>query len=163
MLFLLEQTRRKRSRNRGRRAFSTFLVLCCLGLVMMLSAAAVKIAFASHQAVQTAAWNAETLWLVESGLQKAQAALAADEKYAGETWTISAEQLQGQDPGVVRIRVEPVADQPQSRIVRVEADYPDDPVHRVRSEKEKIISLPKSSKEEKNENNEKEEKTVAPL
>ena len=60
-------------------------------------------------------------------------------EYAGETWTIPAEELAGDDGAVVRIQVEAIAGQPQRRSVRVEADYPDAPEHRCRQMKQIVV------------------------
>jgi Tfp pilus assembly protein PilV len=88
-------------------------------------------------------WQAQASWLVESGLERAAARLAADPKYSGETWRISPDDFAGSDAAAVEIRVEPVAGAPGRRRVRVQADYPDDPVERARDVKQWTIEIPK--------------------
>ncbi len=82
------------------------------------------------------AWNLQAQWLAEAALERAAARLAKDSKYAGETWTVSAGEFVGRQGGAVKIRVGPDAGHPGRRVVRVEAYYPDDPVHRGRWEKQ---------------------------
>ena len=53
--------------------------------------------------------------------------LAADANYRGETWKISAADLEGRDDATVAIRVKLVPGKADRRAVRVQADYPSDP------------------------------------
>jgi hypothetical protein len=84
----------------------------------------------------------QSQWLAESGVERAAAKLAADAAYSGETWTIPATDLGGQEAGVVRIEVKPVAEQEKRRTIKIEANFPDDPVHCARQEKEIVLDLP---------------------
>ncbi|MHC4179342.1 MAG: hypothetical protein ACYSWU_17655, partial [Planctomycetota bacterium] len=61
--------------------------------------------------------------------------------YAGETWTLSADQLGGSEVAVVTIGVETVPEQLNRRLVRVQADYPDHPQHRSRQTKQVWVQL----------------------
>ena len=81
-------------------------------------------------------YRAQTLWLAESGMDRASARLAADPGYRGEEWLLPAGDLGGSDAGRVSIRVEPIADEPDVFQVRVVADYPVDAVERARKSKE---------------------------
>jgi hypothetical protein len=104
--------------------------------------AILKTAVAERGAMETRQWQEQAAWLAESGLERAAARLAADPGYRGETWTIPAAELGGQDGAVVRIEVEPDAEQPERRRrVSVQADYPDDPRHRARRSKEIAVRL----------------------
>jgi type II secretory pathway component PulK len=120
--------------------------LACLAVAAALIAGTARIALVSHQAAQTASWNAQARWLAESGAERAAAKLAADAAYAGETWTIPAVEFGGQEGdqegGIVRIQIQPAADQPQRRTLKIEADFPDDPVHYARQQKEIVLDLP---------------------
>ena len=49
--------------------------------------------------------------------------------------------LGGDDAGTVKIEVKPVADQTNRRLVKVQADFPDDPLDRVRYSKELTLEL----------------------
>jgi Tfp pilus assembly protein PilV len=127
---------------RHRRGMVLIVLLVCLAVAAALILSAGRIALVSHQATQTAQWKTQSRWLVESGMERAAAKLAADPAYAGETWNIPAAELGTEDNGVVRIEVKPVDGQPSRRAVRIEADFPDDPVHRTRQEKEIVIEIP---------------------
>jgi Tfp pilus assembly protein PilV len=118
------------------------VLLVCLAVAAALIAGAAKIAITSHRATQAASWNVQARWLAESGAERAAAKLAADAAYTGETWTIPAAELDGQDGGIVRIEVKPVAEREKRRTVKIEADFPTDPVHFARQEKEIIVDLP---------------------
>ena len=88
--------------------------------------------------------RSQSAWLLESGLNRASAKLAADRKYSGETWEIKAEELGSAYPGVVRIAVKPSDDpaKPNQVKVRVEADYPaGDKVERHRNSQNLLINL----------------------
>ena len=74
--------------------------------------------------------SAQAEWLAESGIERAAARLAANHEYAGETWTIPPAVLA--EGGLVRIVVETPSGQPGRRVVRVEAEYPNDPQYRCR-------------------------------
>jgi type II secretory pathway component PulK len=130
---------RKKYRSRG-----AVLVIClvCLALAAVMMIASAKIALTSHRAAQTASWTTQANWLAESGVERAAAKLAADPKYAGETWNVPAAELGGEENGVVRIQVEDLTGEENRRTVKVEADFPDDPVHYARRQKEIIVDLP---------------------
>ena len=82
----------------------------------------------------------QTAWLAESALARAAARLAADRDYQGETWTISAQELGGNDDAVVRISVETAADG-SSHTVKVQADHPADGEHRQRESRERRLRV----------------------
>ena len=123
-----------------RRGAVLVVVLVCLAVAAAMFVVLVKLAATGRQSMQTQCWRMQAQWLAESGLERAAARLAADAKYTNETWTLAAEELGG-DAGVVRIRTEAVADQPNRRLVSVEADYPDDPQHRVRCNKQIVVDV----------------------
>jgi Tfp pilus assembly protein PilV len=124
-----------------RRGAVLVVVLVCLAVAAAMFVVLVKLAATGRQSMQTQCWRMQAQWLAESGLERAAARLAADAKYTNETWTISAEELGGDAAGVVRIRAEAVADRPNRRLVSVEADYPDDPQHRVRCNKQIVVDV----------------------
>ena len=125
----------------ARRGAVLVVVLVCLAVAAAMFVVLVKLAAAGRQSMQAQCWRMQAQWLAESGLERAAARLAADAKYTNETWTIAAEELGGDAAGVVRIRAEAVADQPNRRLVSVEADYPDDPQHRVRCNKQIVVDV----------------------
>ena len=110
------------------------IVCVAVGTAVML--AIVKQALLSRREADLEQYRAQTLWLAESGMDRASARLAADPGYRGEEWLLPAGDLGGSDAGRVSIRVEPIADEPDVFQVRVVADYPVDAVERARKSKE---------------------------
>jgi Tfp pilus assembly protein PilX len=125
---------------RSRGAILVVLVVL-VAVASVLSAAILRTALLRSQAVQSEARRVQAVWLAESGVERAAARLAADSKYAGETWNLAPEVIGGPDPAAVKIEVSAVAERPDSRLVRVQADYPVDPQQRARITKEQQIDL----------------------
>ena len=125
----------------NRRGAAVILALVCLTMAAMLMAVMARVALTTSQQARDEGRRLQAAWLVESGLQRAGAQLAADSDYAGETWTIPASVLGTGHDAVVLIEVRASDAEPQQRTVRVRADYPDDPVHRVRKSKQLVVEL----------------------
>lgn len=117
------------------------IIIACLSIAGMLLIAGVKMAYTGHVASQSFNAMNQSQLLIESGLQRAAAQLSTDEKYSGETWRIPSTELGGTDAGLVKIEVKPVSDKSNLRLVKVEADFPDDPQDRVKYTKELTIEL----------------------
>jgi Tfp pilus assembly protein PilX len=115
------------------------VVLVCLIVAAALSVVVVRQAAMERHAVQINQRNLQALWLAEAGIERAAARLAADPKYAGETWNISAKELAADDNAMVRIQVETIAGRPEWRSVRVEADSADTPEYRCRQVKQIVV------------------------
>jgi hypothetical protein len=126
---------------RKRRAMVMIIVLVCLAVAGMLLLVGIKLAMASHNAMRAAGWAEQARWLAESGVDRAAAKLASDANYSGETWNISAKELGGEDAASVKIEVKQIPQQSNSRMIKVEADFPDDPLDRARCGKEIILEL----------------------
>lgn len=131
-----------RRRRQTRRGAVLIAALVCVAVAAVVFMSALKIASSQRQRMETELWQLQAVWLAESGLDRAAERLAAKPDFSGETWSIPAEQLGGSYAAVVRIRVESVRDQPNSRLVRVEADYPDHPQDRARESRETIVHVP---------------------
>ena len=129
-------------RRRNKRGMILIIILACLAVASALLIAGVKLAVSTHRFTRSFGWGVQAQWLVESGINRAAVELGADANYTGETWKIPAEYFGGQDAGIVKIAVKAVADQAHRRLVRVEADFPDDPQERVRYVKELTLELP---------------------
>ena len=124
-----------------RRGAILIVVLVCLGVAAVVFVSVLKMAAAERRGVQTEARRVQAAWLAESALDRAAARLAADPAYPGETWTLSPGVLDASDPARVVIRVQTPSEQPQHRLVRVQADWPDHPQHRVRQTRQVVIEL----------------------
>jgi type II secretory pathway pseudopilin PulG len=107
------------------------MTLVCLLVVGSLGALLLRSAVQEVRQSRRHQQQLQTLWLVESGLDRALTRLAADAGYAGETWEILAAQLGGHGSAAVHITVEVLEDRPHWRRIDVRAVYPDDPIHRV--------------------------------
>jgi Tfp pilus assembly protein PilX len=117
------------------------VVLVCAMVALVIFASIVKLAAAGRRMADERSWEVQAIWLAESGLERAAWRLTADADYTGETWTLSADQLAAADGAVVEIQVEPIPEQPNRRLVRVQADYPDHPQHRARQSKQVVVQL----------------------
>jgi hypothetical protein len=126
-------------RNRGT---VLIVILVCFALAATLFVLIARQSISAHQVAETHVWTAQSQWIAEAALERAAARLTANANYAGETWTIPAVELSGRYGAVAKIHVEGVADRPERRLVRVEADYPDGPVHRSRWTTQVLIDRP---------------------
>jgi hypothetical protein len=106
------------------------VVIVCLTVAMVLGALVVKMAALERLAGDAQLRSTQAEWLAESGIERAAARLAANPEYAGETWSIPPAALA--EGGLVRIVVAPSPGEPGRRVVRVEAEYPNDPQYHCR-------------------------------
>ena len=138
-----------RKARKPRRGMTIVAVLVCLLVVMLLGAALLRVALTERDSNRDQERRLQAEWLVESGLERARARLAADGNYAGETWQIAAAELGLEDAnanaglaaGVVTIVVDRPAGAGGRRRVRVQADYPRDGPHPSRHSQERFIDL----------------------
>jgi Tfp pilus assembly protein PilV len=148
------------NRSKPRRGITIVAVLVCLFVIVMLGAALLKMALAERNSNRDQERRLQTEWLVESGLERARARIAADRSYAGEKWSIGAADLGLPEPspatgtaeragsavGLVTISVDRPAGATSRVRVRVQADYPRDVPRRSRHSQERFIDLePKNS------------------
>jgi type II secretory pathway component PulK len=126
---------------RRQRAAVLIVALTALGVATLLVLAMLRTIAAGRSELRTETWRIQAAWLAESALDRARARLVDEPDYTGETWVVPAEELGSLDSGRVRIRAESVAGQPARRTIRVEADYPDQPHHRVRENREAVVEL----------------------
>jgi len=138
------QTRSIQPRNRRRppRKGAVLLVaMILITVVLMLVLSWLQVAALQRRTFRALVARTQAEWLVESGIERAVAQLAADPQYAGETWKIPAENLHGQDAAEVTIEIQNVADEAQQRQISVRADYPLEPHRRQRRSKSLRITL----------------------
>ena len=110
--------------SQGRRSGVILVVaMICLLLASALVGTLLKMAVAQRRYAKTEAAALQTEWLAESALDRAAAALAEDASYAGETWTVPAEDLDGTHSGRVVIEIVP-AKAGNPRELKVIAQYP---------------------------------------
>jgi len=118
--------------NRKERGSVLIVVLLVLVLCVALGTRLANNVASGKNVSRVAERELQADWLAESGVRRAAARLAADVKYAGETWALEAESLGGSDKAEVKIRVERVEGQPLVRRVMVEAEYPSGAAQRAR-------------------------------
>jgi Tfp pilus assembly protein PilX len=127
-----------RSRFRRRSGFVLMTAMVLLAVAMAIVVGWVKIAVLEVRETHLAEDRLQAEWLAESALARAGAKLLADRDYHGETWQVTAPELgrsssrqkstasgEAAGPGgLTLISVEPLADRPTARRVRVRADFP---------------------------------------
>jgi hypothetical protein len=119
----------------------TIAVLVCLVVITMIGAGLLRLVGSQRVMIRGEEHALQSEWLAESGIERAVARLAGDPEYRGETWTIPADALGGPLPGLVSIKVGPLNDGRDRRLVTVQADFPGDPERRVRTSKQAIVDL----------------------
>jgi hypothetical protein len=129
-----------------RQGLVSVAVLVALFVIGLVCAALLKVAFARRAEVAMAERRIQAGWLAASGMDRAVARLLMSGDYGGETWDVPAEELGGRGAATVAIRVETVADRPDHRKVRVQADYPVGSSLRSRQSRELIVVVPSSSR-----------------
>jgi hypothetical protein len=127
------------------------VALVCVALAAVVMVIAVRRALGEWKMVRLEAQQVQCRWLAESALDRAAARLAADPKYAGEVWKIAARTLRGKEDGekedrsaggaVVKIDVSTPPNEPSRRVVRAQADWPEDASARVRVSKQVTIEI----------------------
>lgn len=127
--------------SRNHRGSTIFAVLVALMVVMALAGLLVQSIVARQRQLRREEQRAQCQWLAESAVERAVARLKGDAKYAGEDWLVPADELGSEKAGLVKIQVEPVKGSPDRRQVKIEANYPDDPVHRIAIRKELLVDL----------------------
>ncbi len=111
-------------------------VLVCVGLAGLMTLAIVRQAAVRRAEVELAGRALQAHWLAEAALERAAARLAEDPAFRTERWHLAAGTLGAADGAVVQIEVQPATGRADLRRIRIVADYPDDPLHRVRVSKE---------------------------
>ena len=117
------------------------VVLVALAVTTLLFMAAMKMILVERKTIELSSRQIRAGWLADSGVERAAARLAADAKYRGETWNVSAEDLGGRDGGKITIKVEQVPGKADRRAVHVEADYPPEPEQRARETRDVTVKV----------------------
>jgi len=136
----------------SRRGVMGVVALVCVAVATMLMMVMMRRAVGEWKIVRQEARHVQCRWLAESALDRAAARLSADPKYTGELWKIPASSLGGngnagkQDQGqgggaAVKIEVVIPSGRPSQRLVRVQADWPEDLPDRVRVSRQATMEL----------------------
>jgi hypothetical protein len=127
------------TRTQRHRGLTAVAVLICLIIITMIAGAVLKVGLAQRDQVRSQERRLQAEWLAEAGIQRALARVAVEPGYPGETWEISARDLDSADTALVTIIVEPAPDDPKRPRIRAWADYPRDPPRRARHSKQIVI------------------------
>jgi hypothetical protein len=132
------------------------MALVCVAVASVVMVIVVRRALGEWKMVRLETRQVQCRWLAESALDRAAARLASDPKYAGEVWKIPAGVLSGKEDGgkenkdgggaAVKIEVSTPPNELSRRVVRVQADWPEDAPARVRVSKQATIELPPAAK-----------------
>ncbi|MBS0206942.1 MAG: hypothetical protein JSS49_29045 [Planctomycetes bacterium] len=123
------------SATRSRTGAILVFAMIALLVVSMIGAAMLSMAVASMRQIQREHQQLQAGWLLDSGCQRALTRLRLQPDYTGEDWNVSAEQLQTDLNGLVRITVTPDPSVPTQQLVSVIAEYPQDATQPIRARK----------------------------
>jgi hypothetical protein len=140
---------------RPRRGITVVALLVCLIVVTLITTAILRLSAAQREILRDEERRLQAEWLVESGVARSFARLAANREYTGETWQLSAVDLGltreaqfkagDHEPeavaAVVTISVEREKDKLDHRRIHVQADYPRELPRRARHSKQISIDL----------------------
>ena len=129
-------------KHRRRHGAVLVAAIVCLVVVMLMGAAILRSIAIRHRQGRDDVYRVQSLWLAESAAERCAARLRDDPAYMGETWRVRLAHGAAALEGAAVIRVEPVAAPTNARRVRIEAHWPEGPLHRRLLRKELVIQLP---------------------
>lgn len=135
-------TSRHRRGPRSRVAYVLIGVMVCLTVVMILTAIWVRTVARQQRVVRATADGVQAEYLAAAGVARAEAQLAGDANYRGETWLVDRQTLGTRAAAKVIIHVENDPARSSARRLSVEALYPADSLQRVRRTEALTIELP---------------------
>ena len=111
-----------------RRGATLIITLVSLAVAMTLLVGWARVALLQSRESRATEDRLQAIWLAESALDRGAARWRENADYEGETWLVAAEEFgRVAGPaadGVAVIAVEPVADRPTARRIKVQADFP---------------------------------------
>lgn len=113
-----------RRRPPRRSAFILAMALITLTVVAGLLVSMVSRALADRRQLRAERNLTQAELLVDAGLRRAEARLAATSDYEGETWDLSSDQVVGQGAARVVITVESPASVDEPPYIQITAEYP---------------------------------------
>ena len=127
----MTRTMQKPRRYRRRRAAILIGVLIAVTVVALLIGSVMRTVVMHHRRARTFDRRLQSMWLADSGLQRALARLSVDAEYKGERWELTGESIGRRWPAVVVIQVQPITDDSAVRAIHVESHFPSSPEHRI--------------------------------
>ena len=128
-----------RLRQSDRRGALIVVALVGIVLATAISASLLKSALAEVKLTLREQNRLQSVWLSESGIDRAVARLESDPAYTGETWEIPAELLGAKESGSVEIQVEPAGEENQLQITAV-ALFPTTQTFQVKTRKSLLLT-----------------------
>ena len=116
-------------------------VLVCLVVVLAIGSSLLHALLLQHRQRLQEQYQLQAFWLAESAVQRASVRLAGSRDYPGETWQVDSDALHSRWSGAAVIRVETIPGDDARRKIAVEAEYPQDPQHRVVQRREITVNL----------------------
>ncbi|MFN0055113.1 MAG: hypothetical protein ACKV0T_23310 [Planctomycetales bacterium] len=129
-----------------RRGAFLIVVLVCLLVATVLTAAVLSMARNHKQRIDLHQHRVQADWIAEAALERAAARLRSDGAYVGETWSLSAGDLGAAglaeaEQATAVITIHPNPEQPHRRVIQVQALYPLGSSQPVRRTRQVTISL----------------------
>ena len=131
----------------NRHGATLIAAMVCIMVVSVILASLLKLAASHRRQMRTEERRLQTVWLVDSSLERAASRLKTSPDYAGETWRIPAAGLGGRHSGLVTISVETLDSDADHRIVSVEARYPANTKLFIKSSKKMTLPMALPAKE----------------
>jgi hypothetical protein len=110
-------------------------------VVMAMGAAILRSLAVQHRLGRDEQRHLQAVWLADSAVARVAARLQADSSYIGETWQAQLDTTSRGTTGKVLIEISKLENEPDSRRVRIEAVWPDDPLYRSVQLREFVIHL----------------------
>ena len=132
--------RHPEARGVNRQAVILVAVIVCLIVCTLLIGSLMRSIVAFHRQSEMFERSLQSACLADAGVQRAMARLQQDPDYRGEQWVTAATSLGQAWSATVTISVQPLADQGETRRIRVESHYPLNPQLRVVCTREVIVS-----------------------
>jgi Tfp pilus assembly protein PilX len=127
---------------RSRRGVLMVVMLACIAVVGLLTAASLKTSLDWRRQVRHQTRIAQAEWLAESGLARAVFKLKQNADYVGETWTVTT------DDGLrLPAKVQITIDKTNQTAIRVKASLGEDLERPVRISRTLVIGLSEGAKE----------------
>jgi type II secretory pathway pseudopilin PulG len=131
-----------------RAGFALIGVMIVLVIASMLVVSWFKSISAQRDQLRMAEDRLAAEWLADGAIDRAAAKLRDNKDYTGETWAISAGELDAQDGAAIEIRVSPVDSHSDRRTIEIAADYPRGSLRRAHVIRISTVSL--AARPEKN-------------
>ena len=109
----------------------TLVAMIVLTIITGLSVAWARRVVLQHRQVAQRLQATQSEWLATSGVQRALSQISADSNFKGETWSLTAADLQSEHEATIEIRVSE-SQAGETRQIEVLVDYPSDPLQRQR-------------------------------